>query len=77
MIEINLKSRTHKIQVRHITKNVKLQHVGSRGPIGPDGTAATIQVGTVTSVPNTDPATITNVGTTSAAVFDFEIPEGE
>lgn len=77
MIEINLKSRTHKIQVRHLTKNVKLQHIGQRGPTGSDGTAATIQVGTVTTVPNTDPATITNVGTTSAAVFDFEIPEGE
>lgn len=41
------------------------------------GRTATIAIGTVTSVPPTDPATVTNVGTASDAVFDFEIPRGE
>ena len=41
-----------------------------------DGDAATIAVGTVTTVASTEPATVTNVGTSSAAVFDFDIPKG-
>jgi hypothetical protein len=46
------------------------------GPTGAAGAAATIDVGTVTTVNPGDPATVTNSGTTSAAIFDFEIPEG-
>ena len=49
---------------------------GAEGPQGPAGTAATIAVGTVTA---TDPGsipTVTNSGTTSAAVFDFVLPRG-
>jgi hypothetical protein len=46
------------------------------GPTGPQGEAATIAVGTVDTVPSADPATVTNSGTTSEAVFDFEIPQG-
>lgn len=50
---------------------------GARGPQGPAGTAATIQVGTVTaSAPGSTP-TVTNSGTTSAAVLDFVLPRGE
>jgi hypothetical protein len=49
---------------------------GPQGPQGEPGDAATIEVGTVTTVPNGDPATVTNVGTATDAVFDFEIPEG-
>lgn len=41
-----------------------------------DGEAATIEVGTVTTLPAGSPATVTNVGTSGAAVFDFAIPEG-
>lgn len=48
-----------------------------KGDKGDQGDAATIEVGTVTSVPNGSPATVTNVGTSSEAVFDFEIPEGD
>jgi hypothetical protein len=43
---------------------------------GPPGTAATIAVGTVEGVAYDEPATVTNRGTASAAVFDFEIPAG-
>jgi len=44
---------------------------------GDIGDAATITVGTVTTVDPTDPATVTNVGTSGAAILDFEIPQGE
>lgn len=44
---------------------------------GVDGDAATIAVGTVDSVPAGDPATVTNSGTSAAAVFDFDIPQGD
>lgn len=50
---------------------------GAKGTTGDTGTSATIAVGTVTTVAPSAPATITNVGTSSAAIFDFEIPKGE
>ena len=56
---------------------------GPEGPQGPQGnpgsagTAATIAVGTVTTGAPGSSATVTNVGTSSAAVFDFSIPEGQ
>ena len=55
-------------------------NIGPQGPAGTngvDGAAATIQVGTVTSLPSTATPTVTNSGTTSAATFDFGIPKGE
>jgi hypothetical protein len=50
---------------------------GSDGADGSDGAAATITIGTVTTVAPGQPATVTNSGTSAAAVLDFEIPEGE
>lgn len=38
--------------------------------------SATIEVGTVTSVPSTQPPQITNVGTDKDAIFNFTIPVG-
>lgn len=49
---------------------------GDKGDPGDPGAAATIEVGQVDTVPNGTPATVTNSGTSSAAVFDFEIPAG-
>lgn len=49
---------------------------GATGATGADGTAATIAVGTVTTVSPSTPASVTNVGTSLAAVFDFSIPKG-
>lgn len=46
-------------------------------PPGEKGEAATIDVGTVTTVESNQPAVITNTGTANDAVFDFEIPKGE
>lgn len=50
---------------------------GINGQDGADGQAATITVGTVTTGLPTDPASVTNIGTSSAAIFDFTIPQGE
>jgi hypothetical protein len=49
---------------------------GLPGDPGPPGPAATVQAGTVTTVAPGLPATVTNVGTTSNAIFNFEIPRG-
>lgn len=51
-------------------------HKGDKGDKGDAGTAATITVGsTTTTNPGTN-ATVTNSGTTSAAVLNFGIPKG-
>ena len=50
---------------------------GDQGNQGNPGTAATISVGTVTTGDPDDPATVSNSGTSSAAVFDFTIPKGD
>lgn len=50
---------------------------GTNGTNGQDGAAATITVGTVTTGQPGTSASVTNSGTTSAAVFDFVIPEGQ
>ena len=42
-----------------------------------DGEAATIEVGTVTTVEPEEEASVVNSGTSNAAIFDFEIPKGE
>lgn len=47
---------------------------GAPGATGPAGQAATIRVGTVVSGTS---ASVTNSGTSSAAVFDFVLPKGE
>ena len=49
---------------------------GDSGATGAAGTAATIQVGTVTTLAAGAAATVTNAGTTSAAKFNFGIPRG-
>ena len=46
-------------------------------PKGDTGTAATIEVGTVSTGADGTSASITNSGTTGAAVFDFTIPKGD
>lgn len=43
---------------------------------GQPGAAATIRVGTVTTLPAGSDATVTNRGTPEAAIFDFGIPKG-
>ena len=50
---------------------------GEGGSSGEAGTAATIEIGTVTTGEAGSSASVTNSGTTSAAVFDFVIPRGD
>jgi hypothetical protein len=49
---------------------------GSAGPTGPAGVAATVGIGTVTTVAAGSLASVTNSGTASAAVLNFTIPQG-
>jgi hypothetical protein len=50
---------------------------GATGPQGPQGDAATIAVGAVTTGDEGTNVVVTNVGTSSSAVFDFTIPRGD
>lgn len=50
---------------------------GPEGPEGPQGPAATISIGSVTTLPAGSSATVVNSGTSGAAVFDFGLPEGD
>ena len=50
---------------------------GATGATGASGAAATISVGTVSTTAYGNPAQVTNSGTSSAAVFDFVIPQGQ
>ena len=49
---------------------------GATGPQGPQGLAATVAAGTTTTGSPGTSASVTNSGTTSAAVFNFTIPQG-
>ncbi|WP_454647790.1 glycine-rich domain-containing protein [Bradyrhizobium liaoningense] len=53
------------------------QLLAERGTDGDDGAAATVAVGTVTTGAGGSAASVTNSGTSSAAVFDFTIPAGK
>lgn len=50
---------------------------GEKGEVGDDGTAATVQVGTVTTGAAGTQAAVENIGTATAAVFNFTIPRGD
>jgi hypothetical protein len=50
---------------------------GTNGSNGAPGQAATIQVGTVSTLPAGSKATVTNAGSAQAAVFNFGIPAGQ
>jgi hypothetical protein len=51
-------------------------NTGLPGPQGPAGDSATIAVGTVTALPYGSAPTVNNVGTSSAAIFDFGVVAG-
>ena len=50
--------------------------VGATGAAGAAGAAATVAAGTVGTLSPDLPAEVTNVGTSSAAIFNFGIPQG-
>ena len=49
---------------------------GATGPSGMTGAASTVQVGSVTTVAPGSPASVVNVGSNTAAVLNFSIPQG-
>jgi|GEM_PF-3353066 len=51
--------------------------VGPQGPTGPQGASANVTAGTATTLPYGNSPTVTNVGTTQNAVFNFGIPGGQ
>lgn len=50
---------------------------GLPGADGEDGAAATIEIGTVTPGDSPEDAEVINIGTNTAAVFDFILPKGD
>lgn len=50
---------------------------GADGSDGADGAAATIAVGTTTTGAAGSSASVVNLGTSSAAIFDFTVPRGD
>ena len=76
-----------------VLKNRQLQYEGDTGKakrgdgvtrwnslpyvVGTDGKAATVKVGTVTTLSPGQPATVNNSGTENAAVLNFGIPKGQ
>jgi len=53
------------------------QVLAAKGDVGAAGDAATVEVGTVTTLPYGSPATVTNVGDDHAATLNFGIPAGQ
>jgi hypothetical protein len=53
-----------------------LAQSGSAGATGPAGAAATVSIGTVTTGAAGTQATVTNSGSSTAAVLNFTIPQG-
>ena len=53
-----------------------LAQMGSTGAMGAQGAAATVSVGTVTTLAAGSQATVTNSGTAQAVVLNFGIPQG-
>ena len=52
-------------------------YVSATGTTGPQGDAASIAVGTVTTGAAGSSVSVTNSGTSGAAVLDFTIPRGD
>lgn len=63
-------------KLNHMEDGIASYQVGPEGPQGMDGDAATVTVGTTTTGAAGTDATVTNSGTTSAAVLNFTIPKG-
>lgn len=56
---------------------IEISRVGVQGAKGDTGLAATVAVGSTTTVAPGSPASVTNSGTVNAAILDFAIPQGE
>jgi len=58
------------------TDNITFTETGGVGPTGPQGSSATVAIGTTTTGAQGTQALVTNTGTSSAATFNFTIPQG-
>jgi hypothetical protein len=56
--------------------NTAVGPAGPQGAAGNNGSAATVSVGTTTTLSPATSATVTNTGTSNAAVLNFGIPQG-
>lgn len=73
-------SSTQQIVVNPLTGSIQVINagpVGPRGLQGVKGDTGTIAIGTTTALPNNSPATVTNTGTATAAIFNFGLPKGD
>lgn len=75
--EVELRLHEGQVQWKYDNSSTWNNLIATSTLVGATGAAATVAVGTVTTVDPTDPATVTNVGTSGAAILDFEIPQGE
>lgn len=78
VIEAPIKKNYFKIRATSGPKGDKgdTGATGPQGPQGPQGNAATIYVGSTTTLPVGQDATVENVGSQYAAVLNFGIPQG-
>ena len=53
-----------------------IAQAGSQGPTGPAGAAATVSIGTVSTLPPGSAATVTSSGSAQNAILNFGIPQG-
>ena len=75
--EIGYETDTRKMKLGDGTSSwTQLSYLVAEGT-GAAGQAATIRIGTVTTVAYTANATVVNSGTSTAAVLDFAIPRGK
>ena len=72
---IRVTTKQHTMKTRRVIQRITMKP--GRGAQGPRGYAATIQVGSTTTVAPGQPANVTNIGNENEAVFNFEIPQGE
>lgn len=70
---INVNRKTNSYTLRRTVRNITVNRVGKPGKTGK---AATIQVGSTTTLPAGSTATVENTGTDSDAEFNFGIPQG-
>lgn len=68
---IKIVNRKDRISLKRPINNITLRQSGKRGPAG------SVVVGSTTTVAPETPASVTNTGTATEAVLNFEIPQGD
>jgi hypothetical protein len=69
---IKVVNRRYNIRLTHTKgQDIRLSHTGKRGPSG------TVAVGSTTTAEPGTPASVTNSGSSTAAILDFTIPKGD